>query len=1204
MIKTEIKFILNNNPVFNNTEPLGPNGNKDFKYYTYAWSGNSISTSDAIYPSLYNDDTLQSINVISGWTWNNGWMVSDSGSTEPIYQEITNIETEKYYKVIFSLKDSSGPGGITPYLYGNSGTTVYYDGQYTQIIYIENSGDTFLTFLPETYFTGGISNIQVLGTSAQYRKIDIYNDEDFSLTYQIQTKISNKAASYSKTITLPGTQNNNIIFNELFNESLFVLPSTLNETMFLNKKIPAGIYNDTVEIMIGFFELNKVLVNNKQVEYEGVFYSNIKNIADVIGDSMFVGNDDSADDIDFSEYNHTFCMENIKYTWPVSQWGFVPPVWNSFGNYVVGNVVNYLGLYYICLVNIPAPYLIPSTSTYFWKPINYYAENKGPYYPVIDYANYRSGNEYRIQQFKPCLYVKQIWDKVFDNAGFTYTSNFINSTDFKSLVIPQGNETRERNLANQNFSVGLDFNQDLTLPLPMGCPLNQYPSPVLVEYTKTDDPFFNPNNVFDTIVHRWKVTKSGKQDFKALVRYGIRIDTQGGSQWQPWYSNANNIKIRLVIYKSYGSYNQFIQDGDWYVNNIPNLWYNSGQWVVAEEENAADVELLGYDCSVGDEFYVMAQIQTNGFITYYPASPSQLPSTIYVRLGKYESLRNDDPSSFSLLKSELTWYYLSGETVYMNDTLPNIKQIDFLSSVCSKFNLIFTEDKNNSNNLIIEPFDDFYSGSTYKNWNTKVDLNGEKWIEKIPDLNEKRLQFALTNDDADQLLKEYTSSSNKTFGDKLIENPYYAETNEIVSDVFSPTMLVYYGSTQMIVSRIYGQQDYYDKLPTDTNYNTRFLYRKWIGNIPQNTLYITTFPTEAVPDFDVVVGQLSGGFPYAGFLNDPYTPTLDLNYGNCKYYFNPNSTSNNLSWKYWRNKVSLYMNPNSKKVTIQLRINPTDIAQLDFRKKIFLFNSLYRLSRIVEWKPNGDSCKVELYEDAALDVNAYISPTVWDINTILGNSPIGNRIIIQPPEPVVYLDMTLSGQTITDPLLLSGLTWKNNNNYISPSSSAIVIGKGNIVNSSGSIIQGNFNQVYSDNVNLINCDNVYVGTGLTNVSVIGASGITITESNFNYSKTSVKYIYDDYTLQTGDANNVIVGSSTGTTIYIRVPINSVTTFQIGTKIDLIQFDNANLYVVAGYAGVNIYSYYGSTITDGFYAKAVLIKIGTDDWIINGELQAP
>lgn len=90
----------------------------------------------------------------------------------------------------------------------------------------------------------------------------------------------------------------------------------------------------------------------------------------------------------------------------------------------------------------------------------------------------------------------------------------------------------------------------------------------------------------------------------------------------------------------------------------------------------------------------------------------------------------------------------------------------------------------------------------------------------------------------------------------------------------------------------------------------------------------------------------------------------------------------------------------------------------------------------------------------------------------------------------------------------------------------------------------------------------------------------------------------DYTLVLTDANKLVeINAATGKTL--TVPPNSSVAFPIGTSLTLAQYGAGQVTVAAG-AGVTIRSIPGLK-TAGQYALASLVKRGTDEWYLAGNL---
>lgn len=1020
---TEIK-------VFQSTSNVSGFKNGNFKYYTNSWDLTSGTTTAAIYPSLTDPTALQAITNPKGWTWNNGYMVHNSGNTTPLQQSIDGLEQDKYYRVIYSVvgyEEMAASETVTVSLYGDDGSTATHDGQYVDNIKITNSlgpeesttiwcntvsGNTYvgfasgnysflkvgtiitgnpyitdgsvitgfyaggfiidnaalstktyvatiatniessgkvIAFTPTSNFVGGISKIQVLALNSKASTLDLYSDESFNLTFEIQKSIADKAATYSKTIKIPGTANNNLIFNNLMDIGRYIDPDTIqnNTTIFLNKKLMAGIYSDSLELLIGNLEINSVSNTDGIIEYECVFYSNTKTLGDVIGEKLCNGNEDSGDDLDFSEYNHIHDWRTIYAT--------MDP--NSI----------------------------------------YYTGSTGIFYPIIDYAKVDSGNEYRIEQFKPTLYIKEIWDKIFSKAGFTYTSTFLNDTIFKSLVIPVGNTLEEVSLyyENSKFKVGVAADYDGIVRI--GTPYWAGWDWERVKFDKvTGGSMFNgANNVvpYDPVNYQWTVSKVGSYTFSAQVNYSIYFPS--GPAFLPWKIGSLNVAIKLCKRSvGLGGGETTVIESPPNKHNLPEITYTPPCYVIS----GATISIFTdepIDCKAGDTFYIMIQLYGENFWSKTTQVSIVNDKQLHF-IATDESAGNTNYSYFLNMPTTKYNYYLTGQYVFANDILPRkMKQIDFIKSVSNKFNLMFAEDKTITNNFIIEPYDTFYLTGDTLDWSNKVDRSKEMFFQRVPYLLDKDVAIKFKEDSNDEILNNYKETYNKNFGDKYVKNLYYADGVEIITDEFSSTELGQLGTTNLIVSKIHKEGTLSNAntegspVPSDTDYNYRVLYRQILtsantGVIPFSTINITDSPN-IVTDNDgkttitsVVLSHIYSFYPYAGFLDNPYNPTLDLNYDIAKAYNSTvGLTANNLGWLYWNKKLTAYLDINSKLLTCYISLNYSDIAQLDFRRQIYIDNHLYKLQKITEWTPRG-SCKVELMQVQPLNEDAYVSNKGWE----------------------------------------------------------------------------------------------------------------------------------------------------------------------------------------------------------------------------------
>lgn len=123
---------------------------------------------------------------------------------------------------------------------------------------------------------------------------------------------------------------------------------------------------------------------------------------------------------------------------------------------------------------------------------------------------------------------------------------------------------------------------------------------------------------------------------------------------------------------------------------------------------------------------------------------------------------------------------------------------------------------------------------------------------------------------------------------------------------------------------------------------------------------------------------------------------------------------------------------------------------------------------------------------------------------------------------------------------------------------------------------------------------ITAGTNVTVTNGNGAAGnptiaVTLTAAS---TKTS------SYQLVIGDAGTTVI-MNVGSANNLTVPPNATVAFATGTVINVVQYGAGETTINPG-SGVTIRSRNGLKLA-GQYAGAVLIKIGTNEWIAFGDL---
>jgi hypothetical protein len=213
------------------------------------------------------------------------------------------------------------------------------------------------------------------------RRVDINSDLSSLLTFALDDikSFANRSTSFSKTIVLPGTSNNHLLFGHVFDISVETdhnpLLSNIGYNFNAAKSARCLIFQDNIQTFKGTVRLLEIVKIHDTVEYEVALHGEIAGLNVALSDGLL-------EDLDFSAYDHTYNHTNIIASWD----------------------------------NIPG---------------------SGYYYPTIDHGGYSTDkHNWNIRTFRPALYVKEYLDKMFEAANFRYQSDLFNTDRFKGLIIP------------------------------------------------------------------------------------------------------------------------------------------------------------------------------------------------------------------------------------------------------------------------------------------------------------------------------------------------------------------------------------------------------------------------------------------------------------------------------------------------------------------------------------------------------------------------------------------------------------------------------------------------------------------------------------------------------------------------------------------------------------------------------------------------
>lgn len=303
------------------------------------------------------------------------------------------------------------------------------------------------------------------------------------------------ASYYSQTFRIPGQGTNGKFFEDVYS----VNGSTFNAGVAAQ----AWIMTDGFLFSVGNLNLVAVYTNEKfgSIEYEVFFLGDTSDLASQIGD-------DYMSSIDTSELNHSLTYANVTGSWGASG--------GTTGGLKNGNVLYPLIEWGYNYDNNNYP---TDTTLSIGYPKGSTGERGGSFTSAT--------GGLKLEQMKPSIRVKWLFDKIFSDAGYTYTSEFLDSTLFKSMYFISDSEERtEFDIRSGLCTVTLDAQQ-----ITRGT----------TERLEFDNRLNDPDNAFNPVAHEfvapttgnYTITISGtceldvEQDLKVRAAFYVRFLKNG-----------------------------------------------------------------------------------------------------------------------------------------------------------------------------------------------------------------------------------------------------------------------------------------------------------------------------------------------------------------------------------------------------------------------------------------------------------------------------------------------------------------------------------------------------------------------------------------------------------------------------------------------------------------------------------------------------
>lgn len=820
--------------------------------------------------------------------------------------------------------------------------------------------------------------------------LDVKEGTAFPLNFQAGDirDISQRKGNFSKTITLTGSKNNNNLLNHYYDVN--IVEGTFN----INAITTCAVIQDGIPIMedcsmqlTGVVKTQLTDGYEEQVTYEVLVKDSKADFFTAIANKELT-------DIDFSDLNHTYDAFNVV---------------NRFANTVANGF----------------KYFLPG-----------------------------SGDAvYNTQEFKPAVFAKTYLDRIFQDAGFTYSWPTMSYDRFEKLFIPYNGGVdnfdyndylvkAERNALTINGANNLPGVSNIAQ---IGTTQSAATKINITGWTELEDiqNIFNPVTGGYSTPFNISSANAQSYDYNITMTYTLNLVNSSGVTC---FGSLNNAPAPVFYQPAIGVN----------ITGLPIIFSN------LYTNTTPTATLLGVQNAVQSPLSILpgtTPILTQTVQTSIPLSYNQIGSgsvsTIGLNVSQKIPTINNNPSvrtwrrlspsgtitstgqiviqavisniQISIVPSSTI--YAIGGTIEVNDYVPKkIKQSDFIKGIFNMFNIYAQIDSTQPNKLLLQNRDDFYDSGAEVDWTYKLAKDQEQSLSFLPEITSKKIILSYTAD-KDNPNTTYTNTTNNIYGqaEVIFDNEYVKDVTT-KSTLFSPTPVIKtpFGAYVPMIAGAAPET------------NIRILYDKTTAGQPLATcgqFYIYDYGS---------VGQINlTSYPLVGHFDDPLTPTFDINFAICDfYYYQPTSlTENNLYNRYWRRTMGQINN--GKMLTAMFNLKEPDIQAMKLNDKIRIDNSWWNINKIIDYDANANKLtKVELI---SIDTEINFAPFT---------GPNGPEIP-NPPAGIGPIQMLAMSSVNTTKMV--------NTNVFGNQATATVEGRGNvIVGGTRSVIVGD-NYIVSEN---------------------------------------------------------------------------------------------------------------------------------------------
>jgi hypothetical protein len=355
-----------------------------------------------------------------------------------------------------------------------------------------------------------------------------------------------------------------------------------------------------------------------------------------------------------------------------------------------------------------------------------------------------------VQNFKPAIRVKAVWDAIFEQTGYTYSSSFWQQSWLDDVYMVCNNSLKYPEYSN----VDLETYGKIKVGAISGSGMTDI---TLASGSWTTLPWYN--------------TLSDPQGFYNNGAYRVEKMTN--------LKGALNININVSAS----------------VNNMPGTFSAGSTWGIRLLETGSSTPYSNRAIQSYIIFFDQLQQSRNGSIntTYQLATEFKLDSVpagnYYFQIlqspnfppptGQPTVKLDPEGTTKSFIEIKEVKQAADGRVLDIPSNMPygtsGIKLVDFLMGIQKKFNLVIYADKTKPNQFIVETFNDWYNKGQVKDFNKYINLDEKIAVTPANNFAVNQLNFGDTLDQ-DYVSQQFAKGANREYS-KI----YYTDTTNFFS---------------------------------------------------------------------------------------------------------------------------------------------------------------------------------------------------------------------------------------------------------------------------------------------------------------------------------------------------------------------------------------------------------------------------------------